>query len=521
MRHSLLLAVLAACLLAVVLGAAAQAQLVNSLNPEALPGLLKQPVKLFATTDPQHEGHDYLEVAAGGKATVATITGPAVILRVWSTSSDNAQLVLDLTRDGKTEPVYGKGQLPAGAGANDPLRSLDGKEYWSYIPLGVRQKAVFTARNLDKTNPLKVFLQVAYRPATPADLAGLTRARVAEMRQAVGFAVSTPDYGATGKALEGTVAPGQPWQTSFSGPTLVRPLILTFNGATIEQLQATRFTLTCDGQVTVDAPLGALFCQYWGLADYSSVATAVSGQQFILRLPLPVAQTLSLALEKYNGDPVTGASLQVYTQPLKAAPQYRLCAQYFAGISVRGEPLHLASLTGPGIFLGSNLAVDGLEHKSFAFLEGNEQIYVDGATQPSWEGTGTEDYFNNAWYFESGVLGRPFHGVTFKQDKEPPRVAAYRYLVGDSVPFKSSLKLDLQHGSRNSSPDTLYKAVVFWYQQPPATITTPAEAKAPVKTETAPDEAAEPSPYGTLVGIGLGAIVLIAVVLWLLKRRGK
>lgn len=491
-------------------------------SPEAMPPVLQRPLALFATTDPKHEGADFRLLPPGGKATVATISGPAIIFRVWSTSSDNSHLLLDMTLDGKTERLYGKDQIGPKAQDNDPLRSLDGQAYWSYVPLAVRKQATFTACNLDPQNEMKVYLQVGYRKVSPSELALVSQRNVAELRHTLAFVLKDPVLSGNAKAVSGSVTPDQPYETEFGTPSLIRPLIIDTGGAPFAQVATTRLRLWCDGEVTVDVPLGPMFCQYFGPFEYTSAATAVQGSQFILRFPLPVARSLKLELLAFGGQPLASATVTLYSQPLRAAPRYRFCAQYFSGVSVRGEPLHLAELKGPGIFLGSNLATEGPGRRTFAFLEGNEQIYVDGATTPTYEGTGTEDYFNGAWYFESGVLTRAFHGVTYKQDTEPPRVSAYRYLIPDCLPFDSSLKLDLQHGSRNSAPDVLYRAVVFWYQQPPVTIGEPVEAQAPAAPNlAAADEQPTPNPYlqPAIIGGVAAAIVIAVVAIVLLRRR--
>jgi len=94
---------------------------------------------------------------------------------------------------------------------------------------------------------------------------------------------------------------------------------------------------------------------------------------------------------------------------------------------------------------------------------------VDGAQKPTWEGTGTEDFFNNSWYFSSGVLCRAFHGLPHFNEGPPPRMCRpTATFIPDRIGFKTSLRYDMQHGSRNSAPDTLYKSVAFWYQKPPS-----------------------------------------------------
>jgi hypothetical protein len=201
-----------------------------------------------------------------------------------------------------------------------------------------------------------------------------------------------------------------------------------------------------------------------------------------------------------------------------------LCAEYRSFISKRDEPVRLADIHGEGAYVGCTFAADGLAHRSFSFLEGNEQIYVDGAPKPTWEGTGTEDFFNAAWYFSAGAAARAFHGCTALQKGPPPRVSAYRWLVPDRIGFAKSFRFDLQHGSRNSSPDTLYKCVNVWYAKPPCKVAEPVEVKpAAAGKGAAPGEAEE----GATATDWVTPLVLVAMIVLAamagvryLRRRG-
>jgi len=155
---------------------------------------------------------------------------------------------------------------------------------------------------------------------------------------------------------------------------------------------------------------------------------------------------------------------------------------------------------------------------------------VDGVEKPSWEGTGTEDYFNAAWYFSAGQNSRTFHGLPHIAEGPPPRMAAYRYLVPDRIGFKSSLRVDMQHGSRNSSPDTYYKWVSFWYQKPPCSVKEPVEVEAPKDpmagpTPTPPADKGlphhtkRPSPVVLALSAAF-ALVVVLVAIRMRKREG-
>ena len=60
----------------------------------------------MATTDKTGQGHDYFTLKPGKPALVGAITGPAVIFRIWSTSSKSTQTSLDLVVDGTPRKRY-------------------------------------------------------------------------------------------------------------------------------------------------------------------------------------------------------------------------------------------------------------------------------------------------------------------------------------------------------------------------------------------------------------------------------
>src|SRR5205823_3527497 len=103
-----------------------------------------------------------------------------------------------------------------------------------------------------------------------------------------------------------------------------------------------------------------------------------------------------------------------------------------------------------------------------------ERFYVDGAARPSIEGTGTEDYFNDAWSFRiadglyTGVPAADGTGVG-------ARMTAYRWHVTDPIPFQQSLRLDIEHKGWTYNADgavrsafeeraDLFSSVALWYQ---------------------------------------------------------
>ena len=521
------------CCFAVLLGCVVipgQAADYACFSPENLPPQLRHPLKLLATTAMSGEGKDFFSLKPGQTATIGTITGPAIIFRIWSTSSNTKLSSLEMVVDGKKETLVTKGTLPAGVAENDPLRALDKQAYWSYVPVVVRKQAVFRARSFEQgaTEPMKFYLQVGYRQVPATELAAAAKLDLKPIREELGqaYAMEPSFWGNPATAAKGPLTLGKAWTVPVSGPAQVQCLALTVgDAATPEQLRATRLVVTCDGVRTIDAPVGALFGTGHRAAEkrrgrIPAIGTPVGDGALRLAFPMFFAQSMTVALEPFGKGALPSAEVAVHHMPLQQAPKYRLCAQYFSQYSVTDQPMTLLNVSGEGIFVGTNLCVDGKDRKTFAFLEGNEQIYIDGDAKPTIEGTGTEDYFNNAWYFEAGEKGQLFHGVTFKQDREPPMVDCYRYLVSDCIPFQKSLRFDLQHGSRNKAPDVLYEGVNFWYQVSPTNVAEPVAAKAPAAGGAAgePTEGGK-GPLVRIVGFALALAAVGFVAWWLLLKR--
>src|SRR6185436_5374643 len=132
---------------------------------------------------------------------------------------------------------------------------------------------------------------------------------------------------------------------------------------------------------------------------------------------------------------------------------------------------------GRGFYAGTVLSV--IQPSAGWFGEGDERIYVDGEKEPSIIGTGSEDYFNDAWGLH--VLDGPYTGVTVADGTGlGSRMTGYRWHIKDPIPFKKSFRFDMEHlgwtfhndGSLKSAygtRDDLMSSVAFWYQEGVAT----------------------------------------------------
>ena len=147
-------------------------------------------------------------------------------------------------------------------------------------------------------------------------------------------------------------------------------------------------------------------------------------------------------------------------------------------ITRKDENYLILEAEGTGHYVGCNMSMQGRTPFDFWFLEGDEMIYVDGESHPpAIHGTGTEDYFNSAWYFSKGTFSAPFHGLTIK-DPLRSRIAAYRFQLEDPIPFTKSIRVFMGHGGTNDAQDSDYSSNAYWYQlEPHGHITLPGPAE--------------------------------------------
>ena len=124
----------------------------------------------------------------------------------------------------------------------------------------------------------------------------------------------------------------------------------------------------------------------------------------------------------------------------------------------------LLEAEGAGHYVGCNLSV--LQRAMGWWGEGDDMIRVDGESKPSLHGTGSEDYFSDAWGMREGES--PFYGCPLQEDdfQAGSKATVYRFHVPDPVPFKKSIEVTIEHGHGNDRADLL-SSVAYWYQNEP------------------------------------------------------
>ena len=139
-----------------------------------------------------------------------------------------------------------------------------------------------------------------------------------------------------------------------------------------------------------------------------------------------------------------------------------------------GRNYLLADIEGRGHYVGT---VQSVYHSSPGWYgEGDDFFTIDGAAEPQLRGTGTEDYFCDAWGFRQ--QDGPFYGTPLWEGYNTgDRSSAYRWHIPDPVTFQKSLRAEIEHKGSQTFPDgkvdgfierdDLMSSVAFWYQVEP------------------------------------------------------
>ncbi len=122
--------------------------------------------------------------------------------------------------------------------------------------------------------------------------------------------------------------------------------------------------------------------------------------------------------------------------------------------------------TGRGHFVGVTHGV--LQNQEEWFGEGDDMIFIDGDTNPTINGTGTEDYYNGAWDFGLQTFAYPHNGAPYMVDPERigGRYCLYRWHIESPITFEKSIRVTMEHGHANHRSDNFY-TVAYWYQTEP------------------------------------------------------
>lgn len=255
-----------------------------------------------------------------------------------------------------------------------------------------------------------------------------------------------------------------------------------------EALKNTWIECTFDDETTVSSPIGHFF----GTGDIGIQALDADGWSDWFRtvLPdgtlecrwvMPYKNTASVKLINKDTTQSVSAHLEVDSgvRPWTSGSML-FHADYQNEFSLKSRgPINDYSgngtgdynytyIRGKGVYVGDVLTID---HQSSSgnkwWGEGDEKIYVDGETFPSFIGTGTEDYycyaFGHAELYANPWVTQPHAGG----NGGPGSIINSRVRLLDVHPFQSSYRFDMEIWSWQST-EMDFRSVAYWYGIPGA-----------------------------------------------------
>lgn len=261
----------------------------------------------------------------------------------------------------------------------------------------------------------------------------------------------------------------------MEGPGVLTHLWFTSHGGWTHELDALRLRIFWDGAEApaVDVPLGDFFAVGHTPAVVESVPVQVSSTGALTSYwRMPFAKSARITVTNEHPDRGTGLYWQADWTQVAELPEGTpsFCARWRHEYpAAAGKDYTIADLTGRGLYVGSVLSVTSVQEGWFG--EGDDFFYVDGEETPSLQGTGSEDYFNDAWGFRPRT-SQWFGSPRWDGDSAGDSGICYRWHWGDAVNFTRSLKVAIEHKG-NLADDTagffierpdFYSSVAFWYQ---------------------------------------------------------
>jgi len=468
--------------------------------------------------DANGDSGNYLR-SEGDEAVMAEMNGPGCIYRIWSA---NPQGEIRFYLDGAKEPTFAL-----------PFADLFSGEVYPFVPPLVWQR-VDPKKNVPRAShcyvPIpyarscrvtvfpqqKMYYHIGYQtfpPDTKVQTFRLslsrkekgtlqhvrkalrnafdastmnTKAGQAEVEKSIGRKdIVPPDQKARftvlrklGQAIFGSdqvlIQPGQQAIVAeLKGPGMIAEFLARLVCDDPQAFRTVWLRVYWDGEErpSIEAPLSEFFGSSFGPTIYHSLPMGKTSKWFYSywRMPFRKSGRFVIANE-------SSKAAQVYYRIRRDRMRLPDNTAYFHA-RWRHDPMSkdfdypFLECTGRGRFVGAAQFVHNVTGGWWG--EGDEKVYVDGEKFPSTFGTGSEDYYGDAWgirWFSNPYAGCPY---TSTEKRGPGQLqSCYRWHIGDFIPFERSFKMTIENYSAKKAPGTPrnnYSSIAYWYQMPGGT----------------------------------------------------
>ncbi|MBI5527885.1 MAG: DUF2961 domain-containing protein [Deltaproteobacteria bacterium] len=426
----------------------------------------------------------------GDKKILLDLEGPGVVYRMWFTGFDPIDAYIKVYFDGESSPRIFEKLSDVVAGVNAPFLSpLAGNQEvssggcYSYLPLPFAKSIKIVSNGAG----FAFFYHLGYHLFDAGTVietwtGGEDSSAVIDMWRNAG---QSPFPTAGEETVSGTLdlaAGAAQAILDVAGPREITALKIRITGVDAQSgetaaaiLGGTRLVISWDGEESpsVDAPLGSFFAM-GEFGAYPTRALPVgmdaSGTMYSY-FPMPFERAAKVGLKNERASATPAVSYEVVHRPF--ADSFADVGHFKTAFRAEtpttpGDDILILDTEGSGRFLGVVESMKGPENRSY--LEGDERIYMDGSRSPAFHGTGTEDFYSAGWYFSKGLFSLPMHGNTAHIGGPEDKTAAYRFLLHDAVPFRTQIRVSIEHGPGNDVTEDVWTLAYYYHRPEPAMV---------------------------------------------------
>ena len=306
--------------------------------------------------------------------------------------------------------------------------------------------------------------------------------------------------------FDGAIPPGESVSrtvTRADGGAIRRLAMAVASGKKPQALRSVVLDISFDGERTVWVPVGEFFGCGYTYEAFSGWFTSCTGAgRMESRWTMPFEKTCTVTVHNFGNVPVplsmTALEVGRYAWDPMRSLHFGACWHEYADAPSRKNGMQYdfdyAELEGEGLFVGTTFAVWQPATKWWG--EGDEKVFVDGETTPSYVGTGSEDYYGYAWGrpqpFDHPFIAQPLgigQGRPLNADFPRRNAVNVRNRALDAIPFTKSIKfhMEMWHWLEDIKLD--FAPLACWYMRPGGKINhgpDPEAVRRPVRVDEPP-----------------------------------
>lgn len=429
----------------------------------------------------------FLRTTPDGEGVIFEADGAGAVTRIWMVTGDRVSELLDASVrlrvriDGNPSPVV---DLPLPAlfdGSTAPflpplVAGLDtsGGGNVSYVPITFLDGCEISLVGAERS---KIWFQVtAQLVDDPTGIRSFSGKEDLEGFQTMlGRVGIDPWKGAPSPTVSGSavLTPGNSKLiATFEGPDLINGILIRAHRKNWHRLG---IRLTFDGEEPQLIPLLDLMgvMRSSGGTTSSLLMGADGDGDLYCYFPMPFFRRATVELMRRPMEGPGRVRVEYAVRTAGAPPS--IDAGVFR-VQVRGKThevqeneMTLIEAVGDGKWVGLVADLRRFDNLRWDILEGDEWVAINGETEPSWIGTGTEDFFNGGFYFRNSerhptpfttaLAGAPF------LLKKPVAAVMYRLLLSDAVVFSDGIRAGLEIGPTGEF-GVRARTVAYFYTRP-------------------------------------------------------